>query len=513
MNLPEPVDQYVQDHFSRWHEPFCIELDQQGRITQSSGVPIPGFPAVSVGYDAGDVFPGLVGSLDGEDVLIPMMNFGGSSAADIHVIHRESKLFVLFFDRSQELLEIQTEQQTKNELSLLNRQQEKLLQSQRHLISELVTAKAELEIQRRILQENHARSKEFLAMMSHDFRTPLTSIVGYVEHLEESDVVDESVQEAIQAISRGSKHILSLVENVIDKAKVDRQTFHTQSVAVDVRELLTDVAAIMAPLAAEKGLSFSAVVEADVPNQLMLDPGGVRQVVINLVGNAIKFTDIGTVSVSVKNLSDEIQIVVSDTGAGIDSEDQDRIFAAFQRVDESVRGSGLGLSITRQLTRLMDGDLRLESLVGEGTTVTVTLPRVIALSEPISQVAPKQTPPADVAQPSRILMVEDNADIRRLVELALTRDGHTLTIAADGLEAIHMSMSESPDLILMDINLPNLNGRDAARQVRELGFHGTILAFSARRDLDETNCRPEFDGVIHKPIRMAELLAKLANYL
>ena len=386
-----------------------------------------------------------------------------------------------------------------------------LLQRQRHLISELVTAKAELESQRRTLEENNARTSEFLAMMSHDFRTPLTSIVGYVEQLEQPDVSEATVQESIRAISRGSRHILSLVENVIDKARLDTGEFHIQTSAVDLRDLLADVAAIMAPLAAEKELSFAASVAEDVPESLLLDPGGVRQVLINLIGNAVKFTDRGSVRVSVTEDAKTLTMCIQDTGSGIKEDDQERIFAAFQRADRSVVGSGLGLSITRQLTRLMGGNLALESSAGVGTTVTVTLPvELPTTTKPEAMQSAAQIPQG---RTGRILMVEDNADIRRLVELALTRGGHALMIAADGLEAIHMAVGQKPELILMDLNLPNLDGRDAAKQIRDLGFVGKIIAFSARRDLTEANCKPEFDGVIHKPIRMAELLATVGKHL
>ncbi len=513
MSLPTTVDDYLKQHFSQLRQPFCIELDGENRFIGSWGDgSVFGLDMLAEKSDITEVVPGLLGSLDGESVVIPMMNFGADSAADVHVLNASNQTYVMFFDRSADLKTTQSRQQARNELGLLNRQQKKLLQRQRHLISELVTAKAELESQRRTLQENNARTSEFLAMMSHDFRTPLTSIVGYVEQLEQPDVSDATVKESVQAISRGSRHILSLVENVIDKARLDTGEFHIQATVVDLRDLLADVAAIMAPLAAEKELGFSASVAKSIPESLVLDPGGVRQVLINLIGNAVKFTDRGSVAVSVTDNDETLVMKIQDTGSGIKEKDQERIFAAFQRADRSVVGSGLGLSITQQLTRLMGGNLALKSEERRGTTVTVTLP----LKRPIDgQVATSQTtvPSVPQSRTARILMVEDNADIRRLVELALTRGGHSLMIAADGLEAIHMAVGQNPELILMDLNLPNLDGRDAAKQIRELGFVGKILAFSARRDLDESNCKPEFDGVIHKPIRMAQLLATVDQHL
>ena len=510
MTLPATIQGYYETLSLERDTPFCVEVDAQFNILQFWGEGTPyELEIVKVGADFSELAPFTVGSFLNQTLVLPMINLG-EGAADIHIVPDTDSHFVLFIDRSQEMLRRRDKQQASNEVRLLNNQQRKLLNRQRGLIAELVEAKAQLESQRRGLEEGNARTTEFLAMMSHDFRTPLTSIIGYADELREVVVEEGEKKEAVLAITRGSKHILSLVENVLEKARLDTGHFHVQPTIVDLRELLTDVSAIMAPLAAEKELAFAATVDPAIPDRLMLDPGGVRQVLINLTGNAIKFTDKGAVYLSVGETDKRLELSVRDTGPGIADSDRERIFAAFERVQRSKTGTGLGLSITKQLVDLMGGSLALESSIGEGTKITISLPIVRVNTDGQTELSQHAKAAAE-GKTGRILMVEDNADIRRLVELALTRGGHQLVLAGDGLEAIHLAIQHEPDVVLMDINLPNMDGHEAAQQLRQMGFQGKIVAFTANRNVDED--RTGFDGVIRKPIKMAELLTQLSVFL
>lgn len=508
-DFPKSLSQYYRSIDQR-NDPVAIEVDQVFRVTEIWGdAKSFGFDNLQIGDDFSQKAEFAIGALENVPSIFPMIALG-DSYTDVHVLAQGNRYVFLLIDTTIEAARRQQTQQVKNDLKLANIVQRKLLAKQKLLISDLIATHAELESQRRNLSELNARSSQFLATISHDFRTPLSSVIAYASQLKEEVADVPHLLEVIKPIVRGSQHLLGMVDNILDTARLETESFQLQNTPVDLRSTIADVTLIMAPLAAEKGLAFSADMSSDVPEQVLTDAGAVRQILINLIGNAVKFTDTGEVRVNLTRQNETLCFAVEDTGPGIAPADQAKIFAEFQRVDHAQQGAGLGLSIVQRLTDMMGGELTLTSMPGLGTKIQVTLPLVQSLSPTTGTAQSDSTkPPQKVGV---ILMVEDNTDIRKLAQLALGRAGHSLKLAADGLEAIHLSMQAKFDLVLMDVNLPSMSGTEAAQQIRQLGFAGKIIAFTANK-VSKEELDQAFDGVISKPITMPALLEALHDLL
>lgn len=514
MIFPDRVNGYLQASFETERRPFCFLVDQENRLLDSWGdASAHHFENLDIG-DAMDEFaPYLVGLLDGSSVRLPFVTTS-SGTVEVHIIPDGDNYYVIVMDAGEEHSSHRDRQQVANEVRLLHASQKKLIDKQRSLISELVETKTELDHQRLEAERTNASKSQFIATMSHEFRTPLTSIINYAELALEDGTGVEVIRKSAEAIARAGRHLNQLVDTVLDEAQLETGQIKLTERAFDLRELFDDIAAIMAPLAADKGLSFGIFVAGDVPGTIFADDVCLRQILINLLGNGIKFTETGRVRLDISWEHDTLQATVTDTGPGIPAEDQERIFHAFERAGDLDRrsrpGTGLGLTISRKLARLMGGDIQLSSQYGNGCSVTVfvraTVPerdREPALPEPAEEFrAPR---------PTTILVCDDDEDLLALAEYYLQRAGYGLLIARDGEEAVQKALAYVPDLVLMDINVPRLTGSEAAAKLRAKGFEAPILALTASdvRKLDSD----DFSGSLRKPIQMPRLLAQIQTYI
>ena len=407
-------------------------------------------------------------------------------------------------------------QQVANELRLLHASQKKLIEKQRDLIGELVEAKTELDHRRLEAERANASKSRFIATMSHEFRTPLTSIINYAELALEDATGVEIIRKSAEAIARAGRHLNQLVDTVLDEARLEAGQFKLNESVFGLRELFDDIAAIMAPLAADKGLSFGIFVDGDVPGRVFADEVCLRQILINLLGNAVKFTDAGGVRLEIGWEPNSLLATVTDTGPGIPARDQERIFHAFERAESADRltrpGTGLGLSISLKLARLMGGDIQLSSEPGRGCTVRVVAPATVVDSDLETDPAlPEPAQELRAPHPATILVCDDDEDLLALAEYYLQRAGYGLLVARDGEEAIQKALAYVPDLVLMDINVPRVTGSEAAARLRANGFDAPIIALTASdvRKLDHRN----FSGSLRKPIQMPRLLAQIQTYI
>ena len=314
---------------------------------------------------------------------------------------------------------------------------------------------------------NQAKS-DFLAIVSHEIRTPLNGVIGMSELLREA-VSPAQVEDYAYTIHDSANQLLSMINEILDFSKIEAGHLVLQTSPTAIRPLVDSVMELFAPRIKMKGLTFTVDVDSRVPAWVMVDAGRLRQILLNLIANAIKFTDHGGVSVQVSTKSEQLLFGISDTGCGLSEHQQARLFEPFQQADESVArrfgGTGLGLAICKRLSEAMQGRIVVSSHLGQGSTFRCELPLVEA--DPVSASLPS-VPQQDFTG-TTLLLVEDNAVNRKVAIGLLSRLGCDVTWAENGRDALAMVQSQQVHLIFMDIQLPDMDGLTVAQRLREQG--------------------------------------------
>ena len=374
--------------------------------------------------------------------------------------------------------------------------------------------------QRRTEAEAAAAVKtEFLANMSHEIRTPLTAVIGFAGLLNKIAGLPEKAQVYAERIVRSGEALSTIVNHILDFSRVEAGQVRLKRQVIAVQALLDETLGIVRDEAARKGLTLELVVDRTTPSHLLADPGRLAQVMLNLLNNAVKFTQAGGVVVQVAHAgeAETLRIEVRDTGIGVPEALRGRLFQRFSQVDgsnaRSFGGAGLGLAICKGLVELMGGEIGLQSREGEGSTFWFTLAAPAAL--PI-RTCPDQAHPE--LRSGKVLVVDDIEANRDLVAELLAPHGLNLTMAAGGQAAVHAARHETFDAILMDLQMPGMCGMAATRAIREssdINRHTPILALSASvLPADIEACRAAgMDDHIAKPIDAADLTRKLARWM
>jgi len=382
------------------------------------------------------------------------------------------------------------------------------------------------------------RSKsEFLANMSHEIRTPLTAILGYTDLLRDGvreSGADPEQLASLDTIRRAGEHLLTVINDILDISKIEAGRMAVEVVPTELPAVLLDVESLMRARAEQKGVSLECRLSAPIPVQVNTDPTRLRQVLMNLVGNAVKFTDRGRVlleaGVEESEAGPLLVLSVDDTGPGMSEEQVAQLFQAFMQVDSSMTrrhgGTGLGLTISRRLAQLMGGDVELaQTAVGRGSRFEVRLPlRPVDDSARITQISARRlTPtvaPATVTLRGHILLAEDGEDNQRLIAILLRAAGAQVTIVRNGREALEAldwaRAAAAPfDLLLTDMQMPEMDGYSLARTLRDAGNTIPVIALTAHAMAeDRQRCLDAgCDDYASKPIDRVALLATLARWL
>ena len=378
---------------------------------------------------------------------------------------------------------------------------------------------------------------EFLANMSHEIRTPMTAILGY------ADLLDDAIEhgdlahqkDCVDTIRRNGHHLLQVINDILDLSKIEAGYMTLEKIDCNPREMIQDVVGILSPRAKEKGISLSLRFEGLIPSRIQSDPTRVKQVLFNLVGNAVKFTEEGSVTVTVQAFRDNtrpdyrLSFEVRDTGIGMSPSQQKNLFTPFTQADSSMSrrfgGTGLGLTIVKRLSEMLDGDIRVNSQPGQGSAFTFVLGTGLSPIRPATNNAQSHsassspaTTEVRILRPNslngmKILLVEDGPDNQRLISFLLKKAGSTVQICEHGQQAIDLLFGLEPvsfDLVLMDMQMPVLDGYNATMELRQRGFKSPVIALTAhamsgdREKCIDAGC----DDFLSKPIDKNTLIEK-----
>ncbi len=438
-----------------------------------------GFPELKKGQSVEDKIDFMIGMDADTELELPVVSSPSGIPVSVNLMPSNDKLTVLISNAERSTEQHRMLQQAANENELLAEKQKKLM-------ARLEQASKELEDKNQQLEEAARLQTSFISGVSHEFRTPLTSIIGYTNLVQQDlskmseeiapRIVKQDNEQYLNAVQRSSKHLLSLVENLLDHGKLDSEEIVVNPKKTNLDELFNDVSLLLSPLSETKNIELNVNLDAPKGVDVVIDDSRLRQCLINLVGNAIKFTDIGSVNLDAKLDGDELNVVVRDSGIGIGREEMEKIRLPFYQVADTGKvGTGLGLTITERIVSLMGGSLSIESQLGEGTSVHLTMPAPKIEREIFSA----EMGALPTVSKLKVLVAEDDSFIADLVVVMLQEKGIDVTCVANGALAVEMLQTKSFDLVLMDIHMPIMGGYQAIEKLNQLGNSAPIVVMSA----------------------------------
>jgi CheY-like chemotaxis protein len=388
---------------------------------------------------------------------------------------------------------------------------------------ELMAAREAAETRERAADAANRAKSEFLANMSHELRTPLNGVLGMAQALT-SDRLTRVQQERVSIIRRSSESLLAVLNDLLDLSRIEASALGLEVVEFDLHDLVGGVAAAHRPEAAEKGLAFDVAFAEAAGGRYLGDSARIRRILHGLVDNAVKFTRAGGVTLAVDRTADHVVFRVTDTGIGIGEHDLAHLFEGFFQADATLTrrygGAGLGLAICSELTTLMGGVIEAASTPGEGSSFTVRLPLERAEARPAPEAAEDSAEAMDQPAGLRVLAAEDNLTNQLVLKTLLAPAGIAPTVVENGREALDAWESQTWDIILMDIQMPEMNGIDATRAIRqrerETGRPRTpIVAVTANAMTHQVveYQAAGMDGVVPKPVDMGALFSAMEQAL
>jgi CheY-like chemotaxis protein/anti-sigma regulatory factor (Ser/Thr protein kinase) len=349
----------------------------------------------------------------------------------------------------------------------------------------------------------------------------MNGIMGFTDVLlMDKDMTSEQVN-CLERIKQTSQALLKIINDILDLSKIEAGKLELQFESFNLHEILSDVRTLLETEVVRKGIDFDTSIDPDVPVFIYSDPARIRQILLNLAGNAVKFTNDGKVEINVVKTREKLEFHVIDTGIGIEIEDQAKLFQNFSQLDSSIsrkyQGTGLGLSISRRLVRKLQGEIELESQPGKGSRFTFSIPYTEALEQGTNQPA-KTTKHTKIEVPDSlvILVAEDDVINQLLISEMLNELGHKVTVVENGKKAIEEARSENYDLVLMDIRMPEMSGDEAASIIKStVSKKVPIIALTA--DVIDSKTyqkdKSNFDAIVTKPIDWELLLSEIKKVI
>ncbi|WNC67522.1 ATP-binding protein [Thalassotalea nanhaiensis] len=394
----------------------------------------------------------------------------------------------------------------------------KELSTKKLLASQVKERTYELEQTSKKLEQANKIKSQFLANMSHEIRTPLSAVIGQSEAIINGEVEAIDLSQEIKVIHSNSQHLLQIVNDILDISKIEAEKLELDISAHDISDLCNGLSNMFTEQASRKHLEFTVTNNIPVPCAVNVDYLRLNQILINLCSNAIKFTQQGKVLVDVSLANNSLVFTVSDTGIGMNNKQISTVFDSFVQADSSINrrfgGTGLGLFLSGQLASMMKGEISVQSVYKKGSTFTFTLPYSPADLATVRQVKQPISTSKNIKLKGKILLAEDHADNRRLITRLLSHLGLEVITAENGLQAIEQNFIHQPELILLDIQMPEMDGLEALIKLRQHGCEVPIIALTANAMAHEVSeyLQQGFDGHLKKPIERDVFINTVSHY-
>lgn len=484
--------QWLQTLFS----PLFLYFNRSAILLNVSGEPsFYGLPELTIRKSKlVDFLPELIGIDTRQKAVIPLITLSNNATVNFHINPHRNGFELLMLDASEDGKTLQSAQQTSNEAQLSHAKSKQLQQEIKILNNELI-------------QASRAKSL-FISGMSHEFRTPIMGMLGNVAWVEKQLSDDTNAMQKLNAIETNATYLLGLVDNLLQHGKISTEQLKISRVSVYPKRIFHSVLETMLPLAEKRNIVLAHEIKLPRELNLLLDEYHLRRVLYNLIGNAIKFTDFGSVLITAEHNESGLAISIEDSGVGIPAEDLEKILLPFTRAGNVAhrRGIGLGLSYANEIIQAMGGALNLNSQIDSGTTASFTLPATRAIRSTSSSM--RFNEPASTGQ---VLLIEDSAEVVSLYNYYFHDMGIDLVTVSNSADLYRHMAKSSPEILLVDRVLGEENGIELVSDIRAKGYEGFIILLTASIDVDQMLENEAIDAGCDEFIQKPADVARLAD--